>query len=96
MATLVERKQQLVGEYKQHEKDTGSPEVQIALLTERITELTEHLYDENSDCDSNVIEVFVGRLRRKLDPDGSLHPITTRRGRGYSLDLEPLPPAGAG
>jgi small subunit ribosomal protein S15 len=43
MATLVERKQQLVLDFRQHEKDSGSPEVQIALLTERITELTEHL-----------------------------------------------------
>ncbi len=43
MAISVERKQQVVTEYRQHEKDTGSPEVQIALLTERITELTEHL-----------------------------------------------------
>ena len=57
------------------------------------TELTEHLYDQDFDCDSNVIEVFVGRLRRKLDPDGKLRPITTRRGRGYSLDLEPAAPA---
>jgi len=46
-------------------------------------ELTEHLYDEDADRDSNVIEVFVGRLRKKLDPDGSLNPIETLRGRGY-------------
>lgn len=39
----AERKQTLVKDYRQHDKDTGSPEVQIALLTERITELTEHL-----------------------------------------------------
>ena len=52
MAILVERKQQLVGEYRQHEKDTGSPEVQIALLTERITELTEHLKMHKKDHSS--------------------------------------------
>ncbi len=46
-------------------------------------ELTEHLYDEDADRDSNVIEVFVGRLRKKLDPENTLHPIETLRGRGY-------------
>ena len=46
-------------------------------------ELTEHLYDEDSDRDSNVIEVFIRRLRKKLDPDGTLEPIETLRGRGY-------------
>jgi len=46
-------------------------------------ELTEHLYEEDSDRDSNVIEVFVGRLRKKLDPENSLNPIETLRGRGY-------------
>ncbi len=51
------------------------------------TELTEHLYDQDFDRDSNVIEVFVGRLRRKLDPDGSLGPIETLRGRGYRFTL---------
>ncbi len=50
-------------------------------------ELTEHLYDEDADRDSNVIEVFVGRLRKKLDLDGSLNPIETLRGRGYRLSL---------
>ena len=47
------------------------------------TELLEHLYDHDADRDSNVIEVFVGRLRRKLDPQGELHPIETVRGAGY-------------
>jgi two-component system response regulator PhoP len=49
------------------------------------TELTEHIYDQDFDLDSNVIEVFVGRLRKKLDPDGSLKPIDTLRGRGYRI-----------
>jgi len=51
------------------------------------SELTEHLYDQDFDRDSNVIEVLVGRLRRKLDPDGTLKPIATLRGRGYRLAL---------
>jgi len=46
-------------------------------------ELTDHLYEEDTDRDSNVIEVFIRRLRKKLDPDGTLEPIETLRGRGY-------------
>ncbi len=49
--------------------------------------LTDHLYAEDDDRDSNVIEVLVGRLRRKLDPNGTLVPIETLRGRGYRLRL---------
>jgi two-component system response regulator PhoP len=49
------------------------------------TDLSEHIYEEDADRDSNVIEVFIGRLRRKLDPDGTLNPIETLRGRGYRL-----------
>jgi two-component system response regulator PhoP len=52
------------------------------------TELTEHLYQEDEDRDSNVLEVLVGRLRRKLDPDRALNPIETLRGRGYRFRLE--------
>jgi len=52
------------------------------------TKLTEHLYDDQSDNDSNVIEVFIRRLRQKLDPDESLQPIETLRGRGYRFTLE--------
>jgi len=46
------------------------------------TELTEHLYDQDFDKDSNTIEVFVGRLRKKLDPEI----IETVRGLGYRLN----------
>ncbi len=46
-------------------------------------ELNEHLYDEDADPDSNVIEVLIGRLRRKLDPEGQWQPLETLRGRGY-------------
>jgi two-component system, OmpR family, response regulator PhoP len=50
-------------------------------------ELTERLYAQDFERDSNVIEVFIGRLRRKLDPEGSRQPIETLRGRGYRLAL---------
>lgn len=52
MALVVERKSQLIEGYRQHEKDTGSPEVQIALLTERINQLTEHLKTHKKDQSS--------------------------------------------
>ncbi len=51
------------------------------------TELTERLYDQDFERDSNVIEVFIGRLRRKLDPEDALKPIETLRGRGYRFAL---------
>ncbi|MES9967472.1 MAG: winged helix-turn-helix domain-containing protein, partial [Sedimenticola sp.] len=47
------------------------------------TELTEHIYDQDFDRDSNVLEVFIRRLRRKLDPGDEIKPIETLRGRGY-------------
>ena len=50
------------------------------------TELTEHIYDQDFDLDSNVIEVFVGRLRKKLDPENQYKPIETVRGRGYRIN----------
>jgi len=52
------------------------------------SELTDKLYEQDYDRDSNVIEVFVGRLRRKLDPDGRFLPIETLRGRGYRMTRE--------
>ena len=55
------------------------------------SELTEHIYDQDFDRDSNVIEVFVGRLRRKLDPEGRLAPIETVRGQGYRFALDAPP-----
>ncbi|HDP89285.1 MAG TPA: response regulator transcription factor [Thioalkalivibrio sp.] len=51
-------------------------------------ELADYLYPHDEDPDSNVIEVLMGRLRRKLDPDNSLKPIDTLRGRGYRFALE--------
>jgi len=52
------------------------------------TDLTESMYDDDSDRDSNVIEVFIRRLRMKLDPNGDINPIETLRGRGYRFTLE--------
>lgn len=51
------------------------------------TRLVEHLYAESDERDSNVIEVFMRRLRQKLDPDEQLQPIETLRGRGYRWRL---------
>ena len=51
------------------------------------TQLTEHIYDQDFDRDSNVIEVFVGRLRKKLDPQNEYKPTETLRGRGYRFTL---------
>lgn len=62
----------------------------LSLNYERViskTELTEHLYDQDFDLDSNVIEVLIGRLRKKMDPDNTIKPIATLRGQGYRLAL---------
>jgi len=59
------------------------------------TQITEALYDEDFERDSNVIEVFIGRLRRKLDPEDEYKPIETLRGRGYRLAVaRGAPPSG--
>jgi two-component system, OmpR family, response regulator PhoP len=50
-------------------------------------ELSDYLYPHGEDRDSNVLEVLIGRLRRKLDPEGKLAPIETVRGRGYRFTL---------
>jgi two-component system response regulator PhoP len=51
-------------------------------------ELGDYLYPHDQDRDSNVVEVLLGRLRRKLDPQGTLAPIETVRGRGYRFTLQ--------
>jgi len=51
------------------------------------TQITEALYEEDFERDSNVIEVFIGRLRKKLDPQSEYKPIETLRGRGYRLAI---------
>lgn len=62
------RKQSIIGEYRRHENDTGSPEVQIALLTERINQLTEHLKVHTKDFHSRRgLYKMVGQRRRLLN-----------------------------
>ena len=51
-------------------------------------QLEERLYSFDAEVESNTIEVHVSRLRKKLDPDGSLQPIETLRGRGYCFTLQ--------
>lgn len=64
----TDRKQEIINEYKRHEGDTGSPEVQIALLTERITYLTDHFKTHKKDHHSRRgLLKMVGQRRRLLD-----------------------------
>ena len=68
MAVLQQRTEQLVAGYRRHEKDTGSPEVQVALLTDRITYLTEHFKTHEKDHHSRRgLLKLVGQRRRMLD-----------------------------
>lgn len=68
MSITVERKKALIKEYATHEGDTGSPEVQCALLTERITNLTEHFKVNDKDYHSRRgLLVMIGTRRRLLD-----------------------------
>lgn len=68
MSLSKEEKQQLVEMFRRHETDTGSPEVQIAILTERINRLTEHLKQHKHDEHSRVgLLKLVGKRRRQLE-----------------------------
>jgi len=68
MALAVERKNEIITEYATHEGDTGSPEVQVALLTARITELTDHLRTHPKDFHSRRgMFMMVGQRRRLLN-----------------------------
>ena len=76
MALEKEEKQKILKEFAQHEGDTGSPEVQIALLTERIKRLTDHLKDHKSDVHSRRGLLQMANKRRRIlmyltkkDPD---------------------------
>ena len=63
----------------------------LMLYTGRViskTELSEHLYEDETDRDSNVREVIIGQLRKKLDPDRDFKPIDTVRGQGYRFLFE--------
>ena len=67
MTLTSERKQELIGQYGQKDGDTGSAEVQVALLTERINELTEHLRSHTKDHHSRRgLLMLVGKRRRLL------------------------------
>lgn len=68
MALLKEAKSDLISEYRRDERDTGSPEVQVAILTRRIQELTEHLKSHAKDHHSRRgLLQMVGKRRRLLD-----------------------------
>ena len=68
MAQTTEVKQQIINDYRIHESDTGSPEVQVAILTNRITELTDHFKTHAKDHHSRRgLLKLVGRRRRLLD-----------------------------
>jgi small subunit ribosomal protein S15 len=81
MALVQEKKQELVSKYRRHDSDTGSPEVQVALLTERITYLTEHFKTHKKDHHSRRgLLKLVGQRRRLLD-----YLRTTDQGRYKAL-----------
>lgn len=68
MALLKEKKSEIMGEFRKHDTDTGSPEVQIALLTARINQLTEHLKEHKKDHHSRRgLLMMVGQRRRLLN-----------------------------
>lgn len=68
MSITAERKQELIKEYARADADTGSPEVQVAILSERIRNLTEHLQSHKKDFHSRRgLLVMVGQRRRLLD-----------------------------
>ena len=68
MAVETEAKGQLIGEHKLHDTDTGSPEVQVAIFTERIRQLTEHLKVNSKDHHSRRgLLLLVGKRRRLLN-----------------------------
>ena len=68
MALTAEEKQEIIAKYATHEGDTGSPEVQVALLTKRIADLTEHLKEHKHDHHSRRgMQLMIGDRRRLLD-----------------------------
>ena len=75
MAITKDQKQNLIGDYKRGDADTGSPEVQVALLTERINDLTGHLKQHKKDYSSRRgLLQMVSRRRRLLDYLRKTHP----------------------
>ena len=86
MSTKLETTSKVVKDFRLHEKDTGSADVQIALLTERINKLTEHLQKNNKDRSSRRgLLVMVGERRRLLD---YLHSTDTSRYQAVTKKLK--------
>lgn len=86
MSTKLDSKSKVVKDFRLHEKDTGSADVQIALLTERINKLTEHLQKNNKDHSSRRgLLVMVGQRRRLLD---YLHTTDTPRYQAVTKKLK--------
>lgn len=82
----IEMKSKIVQDFRLHEKDTGSADVQIALLTDRINQLTEHLQKNNKDHSSRRgLLVMVGQRRRLLD---YLHTTDTSRYQAITKKLK--------
>ncbi len=85
MALIAEKKSEVVQKYRRHDTDTGSPEVQVALITERIAYLTEHFKTHKKDHHSRRgLLKLVGQRRRLLD---YLRKIDTNR---YKVVIEQL------
>ena len=86
MSTILETTSKVVKDFRLHEKDTGSADVQIALLSERINKLSEHLQKNNKDHSSRRgLLVMVGQRRRLLD---YLHGTDTPRYQAVTKKLK--------
>ena len=86
MSTKLETTSKVVKDFRLHEKDTGSADVQIALLSERINKLSEHLQKNNKDHSSRRgLLVMVGQRRRRLD---YLHTTDTPRYQAVTKKLK--------
>jgi small subunit ribosomal protein S15 len=86
MSTKLENKSKVLKDFRLHEKDTGSADVQIALLSERINKLSEHLQKNNKDHSSRRgLLVMVGQRRRLLD---YLHTTDTPRYQAVTKKLK--------
>lgn len=86
MSTKLETKTKVVNDFRRHEKDTGSADVQIALLTENITKLTAHLQKNLKDHSSRRgLLIMVGQRRRLLD---YLHNTDTSRYQAITKKLK--------
>jgi small subunit ribosomal protein S15 len=84
MSITADRKQEVIKEYATHDGDTGSPEVQVAILSERISNLTEHLKSHRKDFHSRRgLLIMVGQRRRLLDylkrKDNSRYDVVIQR-----------------